>query len=859
MTGLGGTPAPRRSPEDVVPGPVFLGPDVPADGTVVVQGPGGTGKTLLLAALARNHREAGRPVVELGPASLPSEVTGDLVVVVDDAHRLTVAEAARVGELAGLPGVRVLLAHRPWPRSPALLELLDRLRGAGVPAHAVVLGHAGPRTVGRWATDQLGPAATPALVDFVVRQTGGLPALVQPLLRSLARSRSGAVRSLHAPEPAVRLEVPPEVVARISGGLAALGDDARGVLHALAAGAPLDPDLLAEALGGTMRAAADQLAGLRAGGFLLPSGELIPLVRATVLAEEPPETTRSLRRRFLALLVERGDAPVELARSLVDDGARDHRAGRVLEAHAAAVLSADPALAVELLDLASSAGLPPAPLAVRRAEAAALAGDAESALQHADCALHDPETPSREQAAAVAATVLAQRGFLGKSIELYRAAGPEHAGALALALIAAGDRAAAATVLGAAERAHSGLPALRPGAVSLAARGVLGSLETGPCDVVVTGSLSTLARSIALLEPVGRTALMPDTPAALSALVALHSGEFSMADTVLSRALATDLGGRAARPRHLLLLGWAAMLRGRLAVARAHVAEARAAAEHGFEPRDQLCVSALEMGIARRSSDLAAVRTCWEPAREALLRHPVDLFSLLPVGELVVGAAKLDLLGHLAPYRSAAAALLARLGNPHVWTTSMHWSGLQAAILMGDPAGLGPHASALVAAAPSSRLADALAGAGRSWLRVLNDDVEVPDLMTAAERLAAVGLTWDASRLAAQAATRATAPRDRTTLLQCARSLAAEEGSGSSPGTTPATVAEPTLVGQLSQREREVAELIVAGQTYREVGGRLFISAKTVEHHVARIRQRLGAGTRSDLMSRLRAELAEGA
>jgi DNA-binding CsgD family transcriptional regulator len=189
----------------------------------------------------------------------------------------------------------------------------------------------------------------------------------------------------------------------------------------------------------------------------------------------------------------------------------------------------------------------------------------------------------------------------------------------------------------------------------------------------------------------------------------------------------------------------------------------------------------------------------------------------------------------------------------------MHWSGLQAAILMGDPAGLGPHASALVAAAPSSRLADALAGAGRSWLRVLNDDVEVPDLMTAAERLAAVGLTWDASRLAAQAATRATAPRDRTTLLQCARSLAAEEGSGSSPGTTPATVAEPTLVGQLSQREREVAELIVAGQTYREVGGRLFISAKTVEHHVARIRQRLGAGTRSDLMSRLRAELAEGA
>ena len=102
-------------------------------------------------------------------------------------------------------------------------------------------------------------------------------------------------------------------------------------------------------------------------------------------------------------------------------------------------------------------------------------------------------------------------------------------------------------------------------------------------------------------------------------------------------------------------------------------------------------------------------------------------------------------------------------------------------------------------------------------------------------------------------------PRDRALLLQCARSLAGDEGGERPAGAAPAPVAEPTLVGQLSQREREVAELIVAGQTYREVGGQLFISAKTVEHHVARIRQRLGAGTRSDLMSRLRAELAEGA
>jgi DNA-binding CsgD family transcriptional regulator len=65
--------------------------------------------------------------------------------------------------------------------------------------------------------------------------------------------------------------------------------------------------------------------------------------------------------------------------------------------------------------------------------------------------------------------------------------------------------------------------------------------------------------------------------------------------------------------------------------------------------------------------------------------------------------------------------------------------------------------------------------------------------------------------------------------------------------------------GALSDREREVARLVVEGQTYREIGGRLYISAKTVEHHVSRMRQRLGASNRSDLLARLRAELAEGA
>ena len=58
--------------------------------------------------------------------------------------------------------------------------------------------------------------------------------------------------------------------------------------------------------------------------------------------------------------------------------------------------------------------------------------------------------------------------------------------------------------------------------------------------------------------------------------------------------------------------------------------------------------------------------------------------------------------------------------------------------------------------------------------------------------------------------------------------------------------------GQLSDREREVAQLVWEGMTYRQVGDRLFISANTVEHHMARMMQRLGSTSRSDLLAQLR-------
>jgi DNA-binding CsgD family transcriptional regulator len=49
----------------------------------------------------------------------------------------------------------------------------------------------------------------------------------------------------------------------------------------------------------------------------------------------------------------------------------------------------------------------------------------------------------------------------------------------------------------------------------------------------------------------------------------------------------------------------------------------------------------------------------------------------------------------------------------------------------------------------------------------------------------------------------------------------------------------------LTQREHEVLALVQQGHTNAEIAERLFISAKTVDHHVSAVLAKLGAPTRS--------------
>lgn len=54
-------------------------------------------------------------------------------------------------------------------------------------------------------------------------------------------------------------------------------------------------------------------------------------------------------------------------------------------------------------------------------------------------------------------------------------------------------------------------------------------------------------------------------------------------------------------------------------------------------------------------------------------------------------------------------------------------------------------------------------------------------------------------------------------------------------------------LAQLSEREREVLERVLAGRSSREIAGELFISVKTVEFHRGRIMQKLGVRSAAEL------------
>jgi ATP/maltotriose-dependent transcriptional regulator MalT len=142
-------------------------------------------------------------------------------------------------------------------------------------------------------------------------------------------------------------------------------------------------------------------------------------------------------------------------------------------------------------------------------------------------------------------------------------------------------------------------------------------------------------------------------------------------------------------------------------------------------------------------------------------------------------------------------------------------------------------------------LADAVA---RHTESLLADDGE--GLLAASADYRALGDRATAADVAAQAAVALSRNQHRKRSLYAA-ALAQQLATDCGGLCTPA-LRNP--IGQpLTGRQREIIELVAAGLSNKEIAERLVTSVRTVEGHVYRVYQRLGAGSREELVELLRA------
>ncbi len=813
---------------------------------VGISGPGGSGKSALLLQLEEHYLATGVRVSR-DPSSIDGHGSTDpAAVLIDDAHELDEETVGRLHALVDDREVDVVVAYRPWPQTPALRRLTAAL---GTSRPPIILGPLSAAEIAAQAEATLDRPASSAFVDRVAELTGCMPWLVHRVMEAAARD-GGCASADPLASPALRDELSHE--------LDQLDDGLRELLLAMSVG--LD---VSDATPPAVEQAGEDLDDLRrrarAEGLLTPRGQLVPLIRHVLLEKTPVYRVRAVQEALVDALSAQGRLDEEAARQLAGEGYRDPRVARVLEQAGDRALTGQPFRAAELYEEAAKAGSAGLTTAARRAQAALATGDLTGAGRILDDLLAHDHAPDLARGVDLAAALWAQRGMLARSAEVYRwqeqGRNASSAALAAITMIGVGDRQGAEAVFSGST--PKGSPTHTAMSTQLMGRGIRDSITDRPAH-----ALPALVRASDMMTASGLILPLPEVPAALAALVALNSGEPGVAQNILDEALTGEQCGPAARPRLLLLHAWTSMQQDRPQVARAAMAEATSGAV-GLAPREELLMHALQVGLARRTDDTAGLVRAWQSAREGVLHATVDLYNLLPFGELLVGAARLRDSRRLEPQLDEAWALLARLGDPPLWSVVPRWYAVQAAILAEQPSQLPPHAAALVRASRHSHLASRLAAAGRSWMSVLAGTVEVTSVEAAARGLASVGMAWDGSRLAGHAAAHAEERKDMNSLLACARDLQANPsesvGAGPEPGqadpTVPAADSQATDETGLSAREREVARFVLEGKTYREIGEALFISPRTAEHHIARIRRRLGVRTRQELLARLRVSL----
>ncbi|MDY6810733.1 MAG: helix-turn-helix transcriptional regulator, partial [Actinomycetota bacterium] len=785
-------------------------------GIQLVLGDAGTGKSEMLRHLRASLRSRGMRVGAQPAPSQPADAPPpDVdVLVIDDLDQLTDERLAVVTEIASRATPPIVAASRPIHRRAALRVALTALTRESPPI-----------TLGGLTVDE---------IETVLAEVGGdhgKHAREVAAMTNGNRQLVAAARHAFAAGADMR-GAAAAVAACIRDRLASLSDLEVEALGILSLRVEVGPTELAAALGIEPQHAADVIDSARCAGLCGDGPAFAADVRRQVLAAIGRTRMVEIEQQLTAALRPHGLVTDHLARQLSADGV-----------------------------------VPSVQDRLDNACRLVTAGDAEAAGTVVDTLWHEVlPPPQRDRAVEIASTVATMTGQPHRAAKLYAWLDTTRTGDRSDEIVAAGGepmRAIAEVAIGSPDRvlafargeSEFDAPGLTTEVASMVATGLAQSLtEDSPA------ALHTLIRAAAAERSCGTGTLTAGRAVAVAALLAMHRGQLSRARAVLERSPAERLPPMH-RPRHRVLMAWVHLLEGDVEGTAAHISHLT---DQVRCVRDELAIAALRVAVARRRGDPAQLRAAWDAAANALGECEIDLFGLLFVGELWVAAAALGETEEIAPLLAQLRSILHGIGDAPQWSVATHWYGVHAAIAAESPSELIPHAQALAAAGRANRQAATLARAGRVWVHVLGGKVTPEDVEMAARGLDRYGYAWDGARLAGHAALQATDARVSAAMLQLARSLRTYR-HGVAPGGDPTPDAVPAssapgeratpgpAVTALSEREREVAVLLLSGITYRGIGEQLFISAKTVEHHVARIRRRIGAETRSEMLSMLRA------
>jgi DNA-binding CsgD family transcriptional regulator len=827
-------------------------------GVLVLEGEPGIGKSCLLAHLADLapgavlSARASEFEADL-PYALWTEALGEEPAA-GDRHGVHRALRERLEELATTEPLAVCLDDVQWadPASVDALAALVRRPPAGPVLFAVAVREGGlPPSLAGPAVTLLrpGPLSEAEAAELVgeaagaiYAQSGGNPFYLEQLARVSAAAPAGAGDGT----------IPPAVAASLHGELAALASPARRLLDAAAVvGDPFEPALAAEVaeLGDGLPA----LDELLARALVRPTGVAgrfafrHPVVRHAVYVGTPGGWRLGAHARAAAALERLGAGPVERAHH-VEHAARP----------------GDP-VAIAVLAAAARASQAPAPAVAARFYTAALrlVGDEPAERVRLQASLADAQAAAGDPAAA--------RATLLDALET--AAGGER---LRLVVSLAnqqwwlGDHADARRHL---HVALADLPA-QPSADRVRLRLALGltALLAGEFEDVRANASDARADAVAIGDRVFEAAAHAiDALAAVSAADPAAPERLAESSAVLERLTGEELATR------LLAFWMHARARrglGRCEDALADLERGAAVAARTGRERVLLMIriesAAVLVELGRLAEAIAAAQEGVELAR--LSGNPPALLwalsassnarlaagdvpgALADAGEAQALGARADFLTRGQPGWCLGAALAAA-GEPERGSAEM----LDA---FGGPA--------LAALAPVDRPAAALdlveaqlaagdvAGAervpttGLARATVLLARGDVQEALAAAREISGARARLLEGRALAAAGDR----RAAVDALTAAEAAFHEMGARRRRDEAVRELrrlghrvvrASPDGAGPLTAREQEIADLVAAGRTNREIAEQLVLSTRTIEAHLRNIYAKLGVRSRVEL------------